>query len=228
MFDLLFPTQCVNCGSYGKYLCTKCQKLLENSLPECYMCRKISNGYKTHNDCNAFGVDSVFVGWKYNGVAKSILKEYKYKCAYKLSGVLSDLLIARLEQTHFLDSIGKRAVLLPMPVHRAHSRDRGFNQSSLIARDIARRFNLEIVEDLVYRRGKDVYQARLDLEQRKQMRDIFRVEGDIKNKEIIIVDDVLTTGTTLNGVAKLLKGKKIRALILFRGVARYHLQETLH
>ena len=185
------------------------------------MCRRISNNYITHTNCNIYNIESVFVGWKYNTVSKKIISQFKYKCSYRLSAIISDLLIKRLDETNFMKSVDPSSILIPVPIHQEHLSKRGFNQSLLIANNISKEFNLRVVNNVLYRKGDSRYQAKLSVEERYKLKDVFYLKNKISNKNILILDDVLTTGATLNSVAKTLKGKQIKAITLFRGKPLY-------
>jgi ComF family protein len=217
MLDVLFPTYCICCGRLGEFLCSVCRKKLVNSLPECYYCRKISPKYLTHKKCSSSNIDAVFVGWQYNAVAKKILAQYKYRYAYKLSKMLSELLIKRLIDTKFLETLHPGSILLPVPIHREHQIKRGFNQTLLIADYLSMKLGYEVVNNLVSRVGDSRYQSKASFEQRKKLGDIFEIKEKVTGKNIIIVDDVITTGSTLNSLAKTLKGNSVKAITLFRG-----------
>jgi competence protein ComFC len=225
MFDLLFPTVCINCGKSGDYLCTVCKKKLKNNLPECYQCRRISNQYKTHKKCNKYRIDNVFVGWKYDSITKKILSQYKYKYAYKLSKILADLLIKQIKSTRFIDTIQENSLLLPVPIHQEHTKERGFNQSQLITNYLSKNLGLEIIDKAIIRTGKNIYQSQRTAHDRRNLQDVFTKSINIKDKNIIIVDDVITTGTTLNRIAEVLKGNKLKAIVLFRGRPHFHQQK---
>jgi len=222
MFDLFFPTYCINCGMSGEYLCTKCQKKLQKSIPECYMCRRISNNYKTHDHCDIYGIESLFIGWQYNQIAKKIISQFKYKYSYNLAEIISNLLIKRLNETGFLNQINSESLLIPIPIHKKHLLDRGFNQTLLIARNLSKQLNIKLKDDVLYRKGPSRYQARSNLEDRKKLKDIFYLKENLSGKNVIILDDVITTGTTVNNAALTLKDNRIKVLTLFRGRPQYH------
>ena len=222
MLDIFFPTYCINCKRSGEYLCQQCQKKLKNSLPECYYCRKISPKYKTHKNCKKYNLENVFVGWEYNEVAKRILSQYKYKQAFKLSETLSNLLIHRLEITGFSKQISPDFTLVPMPIHSKHKRDRGFNQSLLIANHLQKYFKCHLDRDLLKRVSNSHYQSQQSLENRLKLSEsIFYAKGNTQTDSVILIDDVISTGTTLNMASKSLNCKNISAITLFRGKPRY-------
>lgn len=221
MFNILFPRYCVGCGKLGDYLCKFCQKKLKNNLPECYICRRISNRYKTHKECNINGIDYAFVGWQYDVIPKKILSEYKYRYAYKLAEILSSLMIKRLEDTGFANTLSKDSIIVPIPIHRSHKKIRGFNQSALIGRELASKLDLKFDEGILERNRDGSHQSKASFKERVKLKDVFILRKDIKKKNIILLDDVISTGTTINRAAQKLKGNSIKAIALFRGRPRY-------
>lgn len=221
MLDLLFPTQCINCGVNGEYICTYCFKKLKNTLPECYYCRRISNRYLTHKECKKHNIEAFFVGWEYNEIAKKIMSQYKYRLAYRLSEVISEILIQRLEKTQFIEFIKKETIVIPMPIHNTHQKERGFNQSTLIARRFSKYFQCNLKEDLLIRVGDPGYQSKRTLKEREQLKGHFYLSEKIENKDIIIIDDVTSTGTTINKVGDIFGNNNAMVVCLFRGRPYY-------
>lgn len=221
MFDLFFPSYCINCGRVGEYLCTKCQKELKNSLPECYACRRLSNRYLTHKKCQKYNLEAVFVGWQYDSIAKKLLSQYKYRYASRLAQILSSLLINRINDTHFDDLLDNNSVIVPVPITRNHLNKRGFNQSELIAKNLSEFFNFEFRNDLLLRENSNKRQSTSTLEERKSLGNVFKLTKQIKGKSIILIDDVMTTGTTINRAANAFRDNRIKAIVLFRGRPRY-------
>jgi predicted amidophosphoribosyltransferase len=98
---------------------------------------------------------------------------------------------------------------------------RGFNQSSLIATHISKELSLKIDEDILIRKRDSSHQSQATLEERVKLKGVFELNKVIKNKEILLIDDVISTGTTINKAAQTLKGNSINAITLFRGRPRY-------
>jgi ComF family protein len=176
----------------------------------------------THARCNKYNIDALFIGWQYDDIAKNILSQYKYRYAYRLSKIISRLLVKRLENTHFTDLLNNNSVLIPIPSHKAHIKKRGFNQSALIARELSMKLNIPIVEDSLVRDRDKRYQAKLEVKERKNLKKVFNVTKKIGNKEIVLIDDVVTTGSTINKAAMSFKNKSTKAIALFRGRPHYH------
>lgn len=115
-------------------------------------------------------------------------------------------------------------LLIPVPLHPRRLNWRGFNQSELLAKDIADTFQMEMALDVIERTGNAVPQA--DIKEReerlKNLNGIFGVKNGIRiaGREILLIDDVCTTGATLNECAKVLKASgasKVVALVVARG-----------
>ena len=105
--DLFYPKYCYVCNKQGEYLCKTCKKIFKRNLPECYVCRKISNGFKTHPECNSKHLDKVFVCWEYNKESSTILKKLKYRQVTDTSEVLFDFFSECLEKSCFKTVFGR-------------------------------------------------------------------------------------------------------------------------
>ena len=98
--------------------------------------------------------------------------------------------------------------VLPMPLHPNKLKKRGYNQSALIARELCKKYGLMLDESLAVRIKDTKSQRELDRSQRAEnMKNAFSASGSVKNKRILIIDDVFTTGATMNECAKALKVK---------------------
>lgn len=101
--------------------------------------------------------------------------------------------------------------LLPVPLHKTRLRQRGFNQSIEIARVLAKKLEIPIVHDVVIRQRSTESQTRLNVKQRKKnIKGAFSVVRKINYKHVLIIDDVVTTGSTVNELAKVLKQNKVK------------------
>jgi ComF family protein len=103
--------------------------------------------------------------------------------------------------------------ILPVPLHARRLRERGFNQSIELARPASRAFGLPLVRDLVKRSRPTSPQTALDIKQRRQnLRNAFVVDGKIPYSHIAILDDVVTTGSTVNELAKVLRRSGVQTI----------------
>lgn len=223
LLEILFPKHCIVCKHQSKYICLRCQKGLQNYLPECYICRRLSNGSLTHPNCQKeVKIDDIKIIWKYNNIAKELLKAYKYSKIKSLSNDIHSLIIPHIRLTK-----ETKKILVQIPLHISKENLRGFNQLQPICIQLKKKYNAEFYPDLLVRNIATQKQAGLNYSERsKNVNNIFSVNAKyieiIKNFEhLIIIDDVLTSGATMESAARSLRifnpNCKISGLILFRG-----------
>lgn len=174
-------------------------------------------------------MNNVFVAWEYNSLTSSLLKRYKYKYVYDVSNILSDFFVESISKSTFLDSL-ENTLLINIPISTNRLRERGFNQTLDVSKTISERFRLPFTENLLKRRWTTDHQALKDKGERKRVskRDFtVKSDFDLSNyKSITIVDDVITTGSTLESSSEALRevfGKDlvINGLCMLRGRAYY-------
>ncbi|MEO6508814.1 MAG: ComF family protein [Patescibacteria group bacterium] len=208
--NILFPKYCLNCKKFGTYICSSCQKgllLLENSL--CFYCEKESPKGFTHEQCvHLNGVDRFMSVFHYNGVLKKILANIKYRL---VSDGFEDifLLLKPEVQNKCMKEVDLSTPLYfqPVPLHKNRQKQRGFNQSEIIAKWLAKEVDGRNLNVLT-RVKETKTQAQLGREERiVNAKGAFSVRKgpDIKGLSIVIVDDVVTTGSTVSEAATLLK-----------------------
>jgi ComF family protein len=143
----------------------------------------------------------------------ALLHSLKYQTNLALAPVLADLLLAQIDKT-------VPDFIIPMPLHAVRLRERGFNQAIEIARRISKKSGVPLLPALCRRVRDTVSQTGLPWKEReKNIRDAFDCEGNLEGKRIAIVDDVMTTGATLNELAKVLRkcgGVHISAWVVAR------------
>lgn len=230
--NLLFPKFCLNCKYKGNFICFACRNLLQPQLPECYICRRISRDFITHSNCfKKQSLTRVAVCWKYENTAKKILSTFKYKCSYKIAQEIAELITIRsFSQSKDLQ---KKTLILPVPIHKSRLNQRGFNQTELLAEVLSNTLKVDYSNSLLERSRHTSKQHSLSREQRsKNLEGAFKIRDPTgsfisKYQKVIIVDDVITTGSTLNEISKLLCERqnsiKVEGLCLFRGRPRYSL-----
>ncbi|HKR08480.1 MAG TPA: ComF family protein [Gemmatimonadaceae bacterium] len=150
--------------------------------------------------------------------ASSIVHALKYDGWSAVAGDLADRM-GRLSWPR--DVLEERQALIPVPLASARKRQRGYNQSALIARALGERWQLPVWENVVHRTRETGTQTRLTPEERRaNVAGSFRVAGDTRelvDAHVIIVDDVVTTAATLNSCAKVLydAGARIISYVTF-------------
>jgi ComF family protein len=146
---------------------------------------------------------------EYQGALRGLIHLLKYESVLPvvrpLGGMMTDAITELLA-----GSADSTPLLVPVPLHRSRRHSRGFNQAELIARSAARHLSIqvEIAPGVLVRQRETVSQVGLSREERiANVRDAFRVRdpGRVKGRTVIVVDDVMTTGTTLSECARVLK-----------------------
>jgi ComF family protein len=216
--DLVFPRSCICCGdsinhALYDFICTQCADRLVKCLPPaCTTCGYPFYGeYISAKSCpHCTELNPLFEQGKAlfiaKGVGRRILHELKYRQGMY---VLKDLFSMVNLSKHYLDYI-RNTTLVPVPLHPARLRERGFNQSEQIARMLVRCAGDTVnMEKLLVRKRYTKSQTSLNRKKRDQnVKNAFALAPNSvlnPNKSYIIVDDVFTTGSTLNACAKVLR-----------------------
>jgi ComF family protein len=220
LLDLIFPRRCVGCGKDRVWLCADCQeKIVVIKTPSCPECQRITkNGEYCRTHRRGKVITGILVAAHYKeGPMKEAIHNFKYdgikELAEPLGSVLAKSVFDRLPKGNL--------VIVPIPLHGRRLGARGFNQSELLAKSAAARLKLPAAFDLV-RIVNTPAQVELSGEARKQnLTDAFAWKGrGLRGKTVLLVDDVTTTGTTLNEAAKPLKAAGARfvwGLVLAKG-----------
>lgn len=214
ILDILFPPLCVHCkaslASQKKYLCEQCWSTINlNSSLFCPRCmnRLPTPSAKCHESPYLLAPATFFTD-----PLPALIHTFKYKKIERIQVTLSAILIAYLTRSEIdLTDI----TLVPIPLHPERERKRGFNQATLLAHTVANYFALSLEEYLV-RVKKTEAQATLSAHKRpKNIAGAFALKPNstIKNKRILLVDDVTTSGATLYEAAHVLKQNGARSVI---------------
>ena len=212
--NLLFPQECLYCHreidrSYP--LCQKC----EESIP-------LFSSWKAPSSIkylSALGAASSYQ----NSILQKTIHYFKYRGITSLQFPLSQLLIKFIEQNNYLSFFAKKDIyVIPIPLSKRKLRQRGFNQAELLAQSVALYFHWNYSPNLLQRIKNNPPQAQLkNKEERKNnVKGIFCFPSStqtLKGKIIVLIDDVFTTGATMEEAARVLKktrAKKIIGLVL--------------
>lgn len=223
--DLLFPRTCVGCGAIGSFICLSCQKkLIFIEKQRCFYCRKPSLYGFTHPLCKKqLGVDAALSLYAYNPFLKKLLKIAKYRLAKE---ALTELLLLSTAPLGLLlysrRSLFKNLPLLPIPLHRSRMRSRGFNQAETICQFLQTLHSEVRVVDVLERVLNTAAQAQMKtrLSRYRNMSGVFRVKKEVLPTEVLLVDDVITSGSTIRSATESLKRagvKHVYALSLGHG-----------
>ncbi|OGH42289.1 MAG: hypothetical protein A3H79_00615 [Candidatus Levybacteria bacterium RIFCSPLOWO2_02_FULL_36_8b] len=217
ILDLIFPKYCVNCKKLGDYLCADCFSFLSfNDFELCLNCNRPSIDGLTHPYCKGkYLIDGAFSALNYKGVVKKLVYNFKYepKFVSDLNNTLVNLFYEALIQKESFAEIYELfkndLILVPVPLYLPKLKKRGYNQSELLAKGLSKRFGIPLFS--VLERTKNTKtQVGLKKEERKEnIKDAFKIKTtgikDLSDKSLFLVDDVLTTGSTLLEAANVLK-----------------------
>ncbi|MGB2762348.1 MAG: ComF family protein [Minisyncoccales bacterium] len=211
--NVLFPKFCLNCGKEGDYLCPDCLSLIDVLEEQfCPVCNKrVFNGKTCFICSRTTKLNGVFSAVSYEDkMIKKLIRQFKYKPFIKdLSKTLASLIITHFYLSNNIEFLflGK-PVLIPVPLDRKKMKMRGFNQSEEITKELSQSLKIPLVKHALIKIKETQSQTELSREQRKEnIKGAFACENieEIKNKKILLIDDVFTTGATMNECAKVLK-----------------------
>jgi competence protein ComFC len=220
LIDLFYPQRCVGCEKRASdLLCRTCfEALPEIWRPVCDRCG-LPTAFETFVCEECKGVDFAFEGarapMRYEGVGKEIVHVLKYRGYFRVVDRLAaPLMVGALGGDRRFDAV------VPVPLHPSRLRRRGFNQAELLARGVAKKMNAPVSDTLqVVRRTRD--QVDLSASERwENVTGAFSARGRVRGR-ILLVDDVFTTGATMNSCAEALMragAEQVFALSLCRTV----------
>ncbi len=233
--DIIFPIRCIECGRFNDdkfqgYMCGRCLRLIKfNRLFECIGCKKNVPLGKTCYFCkDANSIDQLLIAadYKDSNVSRT-LKFIKYRFISELIHPLFLIVkeyIKWLNTKKHLNIFEESPVIVPIPLYKTRYNWRGFNQSEILAKLVADKFQAEFGPFILKRVKGSTPQAEIEnREDRiKNMNNLFRVLNPslISGRTVLLVDDVCTTGATLNEAARVLKANgagKVVGLVVARG-----------
>ncbi len=213
LLDVFFPRFCFSCGVEGKYLCEYCTLYLSETELSCVVCGESEFYGKIHKRCKKRSSLDGFVGfWEYEGVAKKLIQETKYNSFKHTPKELVEYGFYSIKEnearfSEFLSFLYKKETVITfVPISRNKYIKRGFNQAEEIALQVGKITKKEVVSMLKKTRETGSQTALTKKEREKNVKNTFTFKDKTKkHKEVILVDDVLTSGATLEECAKTLK-----------------------
>jgi len=201
-FSILFPVFCFGCGKENYYLCGPCKE-------------KIFTGRKELKIKYCF---QVLIASNYeNPIIKKMIWHFKYRGAYGLSDTLADILLIN---TPLLNSLVKtNCLIIPVPISKKKLRQRGYNQSKLLAESLSLKTGIPCAARILYKKFHTRSQVEMKTKETRKLnlKNSFACsdETETKNKEktIILLDDIITTGATMEEAAKTLKKAGFKKII---------------
>ena len=182
------------CGEINEnYICNNCYENIKK-IKKC-----VINEYNNRNFSKHLYI------FRYEGIIRNKIIEYKFEDKGYLYKMFAKIILSDKKTCNF---IKKYDVIIPVPISKKRKKKRGYNQSELVANELAQKLNQDIWTDIIIKKKDNKPQSELNkLERIKNVEDIFEINKpiEVKNKKVLLLDDIYTTGSTVNEIARKLK-----------------------
>ena len=185
LLNIIFPIQCGICGKLGNNICDECYNNLKK-----YEIRK--------------QYEDVFFAYKYEGIIRNLIIKYKFNDKAYLYKTFSEILLKNKNLCKFLESYD---IIIPVPLHKKRLKERGYNQADLITKEIAKNSGLMYYRDVLIKNKNIKPQSVKNVQDRiNDVLGIYEVKNIylLDNKNVLIFDDIYTTGSTTKECKKVL------------------------
>lgn len=205
--DILFPIKCLCCKKSNVWLCEGCFNEIKITQKRC--------------QSTSF-LNGLIIAVDYEDeLIRKMLSKFKYSFIQEFKKPLGKLLIKKLKQLNNQSF----DYIIPIPLFKRRELWRGFNQAELLAKEISKEFSIPVLNNLVFRDKNTSQQVGQKKKKREEnLKNVFKINPEfkdlVKNKRILLVDDVFTTGTTMEEVVKELNVigvKEIWGLVVAKG-----------
>ena len=210
ILSLIYPETCGICGKINSYsVCPKCNVKLKENIETKIMQEEIELQDRYFNE--------LMYIFKYEGQIRNLILDYKFNEKTYLYKMFSDI-ISKNEK--IFENAKKYDTIIPVPISNKRFKERGYNQSELIAKEIAKKANLELLNNCLIKTKNIIEQSKLKKDERKNnIKDVYELKNKnlINNKKVLLFDDIYTTGSTVNECSKILRQaepKKIGVLVI--------------
>ena len=197
ILELLYPTRakCLGCGEEQgcdePFLCETCRKMLN---PADIIAKR--------EEWTERGLEYAAFAYYYERPIKGLIRAYKFKSVHMLASGMAQDLVNLIEHRE----LGAFDLIIPVPLHPSRKMSRGFNQAELLAYPLAEPCGAEVRTDILKRTKKTKQQSKLKIKKRSEnLLSAFSASQDLTGKRILLVDDVVTTGSTLCSCAEALR-----------------------
>lgn len=189
--DYPYCEACYSQLPFQQHICAQCGQQLAQGQDYCGMCLTKPPNF-----------DACFCPFEYIEPIKSQICAFKYNDRPELAQALAQIMAQEIKD----NGLEMPDLLIPVPMHTSKLRKRGYNQASLIAKKLGQLLDIEVANNIIEKHIATPAQAELSLVQRrKNLKRSFKLKNKITSKHVAIVDDVFTTGTTTEEIAKILK-----------------------
>lgn len=193
--NLIYPPICGICGKINpNFLCNKCEIQLKEQA---------KFQIEENQNINYYFQEHLYI-FQYQGMIRKIMINYKFNDASYLYQTIVNFL---LKNRKFFQILKSYDTIIPVPISHKRKKERGYNQSGLIAREIAKRIGLDYQNQSLIKIKDIVEQSKLNKEERqKNIQGVYELKQlqKLQNKKILLIDDIYTTGSTVNECSKIL------------------------
>lgn len=209
VLDLIYPPKCLVCGDIQEYyLCPKCTARIDYLVPPvCDRCGLPVDEISCRNiHCKTLNFTRARAVAVYDGVIREAIHQLKYSGRTVLMGELNTLLVDYMAT--YPDFAGDATAVIPIPIHASRERERGFNQSALLAKGVSEYLRLPLLTHALERVGGLRPQVQLsEYDRVHNVKGAFKASPSIslEGQRILLIDDVLTTGSTTSEASKVLR-----------------------
>ena len=211
--DLVLPPSCAGCGVEGEFICRECVSVLPRlERPYCALCARPGQDRLCEwcaASCPRF--DGVRAPYLFEGAARQMVHGLKYDnfraYAPELGRLLAEYAAANPVPMDVL-------VLVPVPLHKRRERDRGYNQSELLARELGNRIGIPVDSGALHRIRNTPPQVSIENyeERRGNIEGAFQCVPELQYESVLLIYDVVTTGSTMSACASVLKAAGARSV----------------
>lgn len=218
--DFIFPPTCGICDKLGEgYICKKCYKEIEKYLYDNNSNKTNLEKRKNKNSkIKSFDTsleNNIFYLLQYKDIVREKMIQYKFNDKSYLYKMFCEIIIKNKNACEFLKSYD---IIIPVPMNKKKKRIRGYNQTELIAKELSKYFNMQIdTKNLVKEKNTPMQSSLGKSERTKNVKNVYKVlyPEKIKGKKVLILDDIYTTGATVNECRKILQNEKVGKVGVF-------------
>lgn len=201
ILNLIYPQTCGICGKINENsLCKKCEIKLNKQAEN----RIIKEGTEIEDKY----FNELMYIFRYEGQIRKLIIDYKFNDKSYLYKMFVNFL---LKNQKIFENIKNYDTIIPVPISKKRKNERGYNQSLLIARNIAEKTNLELMNNCLIKTKNIIEQSKLNKEDRLQnIQGVYDLKNKklLENRKILLIDDIYTTGSTANECSKTLRAAK--------------------
>lgn len=202
--NIIYPPTCGICGKLNEnFLCNKCKKHLETQAK--FSIDKYENNYFRQH---------LYI-FEYQGMIRKVILDYKFNDKSYLYKTIVNFL---LKNEKFFKILKSYDTIIPAPINKKRNKQRGYNQSYLLSKEIAKSIGITLESNCLYKTKNIIEQSKLNKEERQRniqgAYELIHPER-LKNKKILLLDDIYTTGSTANECCKVLSTANPKEIDVF-------------